>query len=319
MQQPIIKDAIDELHTIHDMLRWAMCRFHEANIYCGHGTDNYWDEAVQLILPTLFLPIDVAPEIGHTRLTRTERLHVVEMIIQRIEKRIPTAYLTQRAWFCGHEFYVDQRVLIPRSPIGELIGQKFAHLIAPNPRYILDMCTGSGCIAIACAYAFPQTAIDAVDISADALAVAEWNIEQHGLVDQVTPMQSDLFRDLVQIPYDLIIANPPYVDEEDMQAMPQEYRHEPALGLTAGQDGLHLIHTILIDAARYLSATGVLICEVGNSKVHLLARYPEVAFNWITFQHGGEGVFTLTRQQLIDYQSYFIAQQSAAPMADNHS
>ena len=249
-----VDEAVNELHTIQDMLRWAVSRFSAANIWYGHGTDNPWDEAVQLVLPSLYLPLDIP-----------EDMRIVERVIRRVNERIPVAYLTNKAWFCGHEFYVDERVLVPRSPIGELINNQFAGLINHKPQHILDMCTGSGCIAIACAYAFPEAEVDAVDISPDALAVAEHNVESHGLIHHVTPIRSDLFRDLPKLQYDLIVTNPPYVDEEDMADLPEEYEHEPVL----------------------------------------MEQYPDVPFTWLEFDNGGDGVFMLTKQQLIDARAHF--------------
>lgn len=178
------------------MLRWAMSRFNAANIYYGHGTDNAWDEALQLVLPTLFLPLDLPAELYQSWLTSSERHRIVERVLRRITERVPVPYLTNRSWFCGHEFYVDERVLIPRSPIGELINNHFAGLLDAEPETILDLCTGSGCIAIACAYEFPDAEVDAADISADVLEVTEMNIENHGLSHRVVPMRSDLFNDL---------------------------------------------------------------------------------------------------------------------------
>lgn len=258
-----------------------------------------------MVLPSLYLPLDIPEDMRSARLTPSERHRIVERVIRRVNERIPVAYLTNKAWFCGHEFYVDERVLVPRSPIGELINQHFAGLISGEPRHILDMCTGSGCIAIACAYAFPNAEVDAVDISADALAVAEQNIEEHGLLQQVTPIRSDLFRALPQVQYDLIVTNPPYVDAEDMDDLPGEYHFEPELGLAAGRDGLKLARRILACAPDYLSEQGVLICEVGNSMVHLIEQYPQVPFTWLEFEHGGDGVFMLTREQLIAAQEHF--------------
>jgi ribosomal protein L3 glutamine methyltransferase len=298
-------EAVAELHTIQDMLRWATSCFNAANIYYGHGTDNPWDEALQLILPTLYLPLDVPDNMMASRLTTTERQRIAEYVQRRINERIPVAYLTNRAWFCGHEFYVDERVLVPRSPIGELINNQFAGLISQEPSTILDMCTGSGCIAIACAYAFPEAEVDAADISDDALAVTEQNIENHGLLHRVIPIRSDLFRDMPPMKYDLIVTNPPYVDEEDMSDLPDEFQCEPELGLASGTDGLDLTRRILASAPDFLTEKGVLICEVGNSMVHLIEQYPDVPFTWLEFEHGGNGVFMLTRQQLAECHEHF--------------
>ncbi|AKH88498.1 50S ribosomal protein L3 N(5)-glutamine methyltransferase [Edwardsiella tarda] len=310
MDKIFVDEAVNELHTIQDMLRWSVSRFNAAEVYYGHGTDNPWDEAVQLVLPTLYLPMDIPEEMRNARLTLSERHRIVERVIRRINERIPVAYLTNKAWFCGHEFYVDERVLVPRSPIGELIDNRFAGLISGSPQHILDMCTGSGCIAIACAYAFPEAEVDAVDISGEVLEVTEHNIQQHGLEQQVTPIRSDLFRELPALRYDLIVTNPPYVDEEDMSDLPDEFRHEPELGLAAGSDGLKLVRRILACAPDYLSDDGVLICEVGNSMVHLMAQYPDIPFVWLEFDNGGDGVFMLTRQQLLACADHFALYRS---------
>ncbi|MDH2895782.1 50S ribosomal protein L3 N(5)-glutamine methyltransferase [Rahnella variigena] len=307
MDKIFVDEAVSELHTIQDMLRWTVSRLNAANVYYGHGTDNPWDEAVQLVLPSVFLPLDIPEDMHTARLTSSERHRIVERVIRRVNERVPVAYLTNKAWFCDMEFYVDERVLVPRSPIGELINNRFAGILQDKPQHILDMCTGSGCIAIACAYAFPETEVDAVDISADALAVAERNIDTHGIENWVTPIRSDLFRELPALQYDLIVTNPPYVDEEDMSDLPQEYRHEPVLGLASGSDGLKLTRRILSCAPDYLTDNGVLVCEVGNSMVHLMDQYPDIPFTWLEFENGGDGVFMLTRQQLIDCAEHFKA------------
>lgn len=307
MDKIFVDEAVKDLHTLQDMLRWAVSRFNAADLYYGHGTDNPWDEALQLVLPTLYLPLDFPADMYGSRLTLSERQRVVERVIRRVNERLPVAYLTNKAWFCGLEFFVDERVLVPRSPIGELISQQFAGLIADEPLHILDLCTGSGCIAIACAHAFPDAEVDAVDLSSDALAVAEQNIQQHGLEQQVTPIRSDLFRALPPLAYDLIVTNPPYVDAEDMADLPQEFRREPELGLAAGNDGLDLVRRILACAPDYLNGQGVLICEVGNSMVHLMDQYPDIPFTWLEFEHGGDGVFMLTKDQLVDCHDHFAA------------
>lgn len=307
MDKIFVDEAVKDLHTLQDMLRWSVSRFNAAGIYYGHGTDNPWDEALQLVLPSLYLPLDLPQEMYATRLTTSERQRIVERVVRRVNERLPVAYLTNKAWFCGLEFFVDERVLVPRSPIGELISQQFAGLIGEEPHHILDLCTGSGCIAIACAHAFPDAEVDAVDISVDALAVTEHNIQQHGMEQHVTPMCSDLFRALPPVQYDLIVTNPPYVDEEDMSDLPQEFRFEPELGLAAGYDGLDLVRRILACAPDYLSDNGVLICEVGNSMVHLMDHYPDIPFTWLEFEHGGDGVFMLTKSQLVDCSAHFAA------------
>ncbi|CAM4022620.1 50S ribosomal protein L3 N(5)-glutamine methyltransferase [Vibrio neonatus] len=299
MDKIFVDEAVAELHTLQDMIRWTVSRFNAAGLFYGHGTDNAWDEAVQLILPSLYLPLDVPAHVLNSRLTSSERLRLVERVIQRINERTPTAYITNKAWFCGMEFFVDERVLVPRSPIGELIEHQFQPWLTGEPARIMDMCTGSGCIAIACGHAFPEAEVDAIDISSDALEVAEQNIQDHGLEAQVTPIRSDLFRDLVQEKYDLIVSNPPYVDEEDMNSLPDEFKHEPELGLAAGTDGLKLVRRILANAPNYLTDNGILICEVGNSMVHMIEQYPQIPFTWIEFENGGHGVFMLTKEQLL--------------------
>ena len=291
-------EAINELVTVQDMLRWATSEFNRAELFYGHGTDNAWDEAVQLVLPSLNLAIDSDITIIQSRLTRRERKMLAELIVTRIEKRIPIAYLTNKAWFAGLEFYVDERTLVPRSPFAELIDAHFAPWVEASPKRILDLCTGSACIAIACAYAFPEAEVDAVDISDEALEVAEINIQGHGVEQQVFPIQSDLFSGIENEKYDLIISNPPYVDAEDMANLPDEYKHEPELGLACGFDGLDLVRKMLQQASSKLNDKGVLFVEVGNSQVHLQEAYPEIPFTWIEFSAGGHGVFVLTKEQL---------------------
>ncbi|MDN3614454.1 50S ribosomal protein L3 N(5)-glutamine methyltransferase [Vibrio gallaecicus] len=299
MDKIFVEEAVSELHTLQDVIRWTVSRFNAAGLFYGHGTDNAWDEAVQLILPTLYLPIDVPSHVMNSRLTSSERLRIVERVIKRINERTPTAYLTNKAWFCGLEFFVDERVLVPRSPIGELIEAQFQPWLTEEPTRIMDMCTGSGCIAIACAHAFPDAEVDAIDISTDALQVAEQNVQDHGMEQQVFPIRSDLFRDLPKEKYNLIVSNPPYVDEEDMNSLPDEFTHEPELGLAAGTDGLKLVRRILANAPDYLTEDGILICEVGNSMIHMMEQYPELPFTWIEFSNGGHGVFMITREQLV--------------------
>jgi len=300
-----VDEAVNELHTLQDMLRWTVSRFNAAGLFYGHGTDNAWDEAVQLVLPSLYLPLDVPSEVRFSRLTSSERLRIVERVIRRINERTPVSYMTNKAWFCGMEFFVDERVLVPRSPIGELIENGFEPFLAESPTRIMDLCTGSGCIGIACAHAFPEAEVDLVDISTDALEVAEQNIQDHGLEQQVTPLRSDLLRDVPKDQYDLIVTNPPYVDQEDMNSLPEEFRHEPELGLAAGTDGLKLVRRILANAPDYLKENGVLICEVGNSMIHMEEQYPHIPFTWIEFENGGHGVFMMTREQLLECQEDF--------------
>ena len=301
MDKIFVEEVVSELLTLQDMLRWTVSRFNAAGLFYGHGTDNSWDEAVQLILPTIYLPIDIPPHVLNSRLTTTERNRIVSRVVKRINERTPTAYLTNKAWFCGLEFYIDERVLVPRSPIGELIETEFQPWVTESPYRIMDLCTGSGCIAIACAHAFPEAEVDAIDISTDALEVAEQNIQDHGMEQQVFPIRSDLFRDLPsEDKYDLIVSNPPYVDQDDMNSLPVEFTHEPELGLAAGTDGLKLVRRILANAPNYLNENGILICEVGNSVVHMIEQYPNIPFTWVEFENGGHGVFMLTREQLVE-------------------
>lgn len=296
-----LEHAISALITVEDCVRWATSRFCEHGLFFGHGCDDPWDEAVMLVMYGLHLPIMLSQKVRQTRLTLDEKKAVLSLIQQRIERRIPAAYLIQEAWFCGLSFYVDERVLIPRSPIAELIEQKFATLLPAThqPQRILDLCTGSACIAIACAYAFPEAEVDAIDISTEALAVAQDNIEAHGCLDRVFPMQSDGFTAIpAGVQYDLIVTNPPYVDAEDLASMPPEFQHEPSIALGSGTDGLDLIKNILAQAASFLTSEGILVVEVGNSMVHLRQQFPDVPFQWLTFERGGDGVFCLTRAQL---------------------
>ena len=297
--------VVEDLSTIQDMMRWAYSYFNASDLYYGHGYDNAWDEAQQLVLAALYLPADVPEAMYQSRLTLVEKERVIHLIETRLGTRQPVAYLTNSAWFCGSEFYVDERTIVPRSPIGELIMQKFAGLIDHEPKRILDMCTGSGCIAIACAQQFLEAEVDAVDLSLDALDVAQINIERHGLAERVFPISSDLFNDIPQDKYDLIVTNPPYVDEEDLDDMPQEFHFEPEMSLGSGADGLDITKRILAQAADYLTDNGVLVCEVGNSMVHLIEQFPTVPFNWIEFKNGGLGVFSLTRAQLVEYRHLF--------------
>jgi len=295
-----------ELLTIRDFLRYATSRFNEAGLYFGHGTENAWDESATLIMHSLHLPYDVSQQVLDARLTTDERTHLLELINLRVEKRLPLPYITHEAWFAGLSFYVDERVLIPRSPIAELIEKQFHPWVKPERVHrILDLCTGSGCIAIAMAKAFPEAMVDASDISDDALAVAKINLLRHNIEDSVTLYKSDLFRDLPAQQYDLIVSNPPYVSQQEMQDLPNEYLHEPKLGLAAGKDGLDMAKIILTQASQFLTPQGVLVVEVGNSEFALQEAYPELPFTWLEFESGGDGggVFVLTAEQLREHQT----------------
>jgi len=293
------------LRTLRDHIRWAVSRFHAEQLFFGHGTDNAWDEARQLVLGALHLPWEMADSYLDCRLEDDEREHLQALLHRRIEQRVPTAYLLGQAWFCGLPFIVNDHVLIPRSPIGQLIERRFEPWLAKEPARILDLCTGSGCIGIACAYEFLDAEVLLADLSFEALEVANRNIEQHGLDDRVYTVQGDGFDGLPKQRFDLIVSNPPYVDAEDFADMPAEFQHEPALGLACGDDGLNLVRRILAEAADHLTETGTLVVEVGNSQVHVEALYPEVDFTWLEFTDGGHGVFLLAASQCRDHQALF--------------
>ena len=294
-----------ELHSIQDFLRWTYSVFNRADIYYGQGYDNAWDESLQLVLGGLQLPLDLPTELFQSRLTPSEKETLVQLVLARIQQRVPVAYLTNSAWFCGHEFYVDERTIIPRSPISAIIQDRFEGLLDAVPQRILDLCTGGGCIAIACAYAFPEAEVDAVDLSFDALNVAEINIERHQLAHRVFPIQSDLFANIAGQKYDLIVTNPPYVDEEDLAEMPEEFHFEPEPALGSGMDGLDITKQILKQAPNYLTENGLLVCEVVNSMVSLIEQYPEVPFEWVELKNGGLGVFALRYKELVKYHYLF--------------
>jgi len=287
------------LQTLRDFIRLGVSLFNRAGLHFGHGTDNALDEAVWLVLHALHLPPDFPAEYFDSRLTPEEKEAVLTLFRRRIEERIPAPYLTGTTWFAGLEFHVDERVLIPRSPIAELIEQRFAPWIEPERvTRVLDLCTGGGCIAVATALAFPEAAVDASDLSTAALEVAEINVRRYGLEERVELIRSDLFENLEGRGYDIIVSNPPYVDGAEMAALPAEYRHEPELALAAGEDGLDLVRSILAEAARYLNPGGILVVEVGSSAQALEKSFPEIPFLWLEFERGGEGVFLLTREQL---------------------
>jgi len=291
-------EAVNELSTLRDMLRWTMTQFEKSDIYYGHGTDNAWDEALHLVMPCLDLPITTDKNMYPSRLTKSEREGIVEAVCLRVNESIPVPYITNQAYFCEMPFYVDERVLIPRSPIGELIKNDFENLFDGEPTSILDMCTGSACIAIACAVQFPEAFVDAVDISPDALEVAAMNVDIYDLEDRVHLIQSDLFDSLPAKKYDLIIANPPYVSAETMALLPCEFLTEPDLALRAGQDGLSCAVPILKQAAKYLTPKGVLILEVGESQEAFEEAFPNLPMNWLEFEQGGEGVCAILATDL---------------------
>ena len=285
--------------TILDFYRFGCSRANEEDLYYGHGTDNAADDIMALILGSLSLPYQIESHILQARLTLNEKQFLASQLAKRILHRIPVPYLTHDAIFCDLSFYVDERVLIPRSPLSELIKQQFSPWVDPDKVFsILDLCTGSGCIAIACCYAFPQACVDAIDISSEALDVASINRDNHHLEDRLTFIESNCFDKAPQVRYDIIVSNPPYVGHDEMQTLPVEYQHEPSLALKAEQDGLEIVEKILCSAGDFLNDDGILIVEVGNSEYALIDAYPMVPFVWLDFEHGGQGVFLLTARDI---------------------
>lgn len=294
-------ENIKQMRTIRDFIRLGASHFMQAELSFSHGMASALDEAAYLVLHALHLPVDTPELYFDSRLTQAEKKTVGRLLRRRITERKPAAYLTHEGWFAGLPFYIDERVLIPRSPLAEWVEKQFYPWLEPeNVHQVLDLCTGSGCIGIACAYAFPQAQIDLSDVSIDALEVAQTNIKRHAVQEHVRAVHSDLFAQLEGKRYDLIVSNPPYVDAQDLAAMSDEFRHEPVLGLEAGPDGLTIVRRILQQAKAHLSKHGILIVEVGNSQYALQEAYPNIAFNWLEFERGGDGVFLLTAEQLAE-------------------
>ncbi|MEN8176779.1 MAG: 50S ribosomal protein L3 N(5)-glutamine methyltransferase [Pseudomonadota bacterium] len=294
------------LRTLRDFVRWGASAFNEAGVFFGHGTDNAIDESLALVLHAVHLDHEISGSYLDTETTDSERRSIVDLFERRIRERIPAPYLIGEATFAGLPFYVNEHVLIPRSPIAELTERRFSPwLDAGAVDAVLDLCTGSGCIAVACAFAFPDARVDGVDVSRAALEVARRNRRRHHLEDHVQLIESDLFADLEGRRYDLIVSNPPYVAKAEMQGLPAEYGWEPVLGLAAGEEGLDLVVRILRDAGRFLSPGGIIVIEVGAAAEVLVNRYPQVPFLWLDFERGGEGVFLLTADQLDEYQHLF--------------
>lgn len=296
------------LISIQDFIRWGASRFNQAGLFFGHGSDNALDEAAELVLFALHLPADFPGAYRDCRLTPDERATVAALIERRVRERCPAAYLTGRARFAGLEFLVTEDVLVPRSPLAELVEDGFAPWFDPEGvGRVLDLCAGSGCIGIAAAAYLPDAQVDLVDVSPGALAVAAANVARHDLADRVRVVESDLFAALAGQRYDLIVSNPPYVAAEELAALPAEYRAEPSLGLAGGDDGLDLVREILRQAPAHLAPDGVLIVEVGSSADTLVEQFPDVPFTWLEFARGGDGVFLLTREQLLADAPSFVA------------
>ncbi|MCY4328893.1 MAG: 50S ribosomal protein L3 N(5)-glutamine methyltransferase [Endozoicomonadaceae bacterium] len=301
-----------ELKTIRDWLRWAYSRFNEAPLFYGHGFKDSWNEVIFLVLRALNLPWDIDNEFYDSRVTKTEAKQLYHLIEQRIVTRKPLAYLLNEAWFCSMPFYVNEKVLIPRSPIAELIEKNFSPWLKEDVaiNHILDMCCGSGCIGIACATHYPHAEVDMADISHDALEVSATNIEKHQLQGRVNLIRSDLFSALYKPEhnkaaqpkkYQLIISNPPYVSTEEMTNLPMEYYHEPTLGFVAEEEGLDIVHKLLQQSVDFIDDNGLLVMEVGNNQHKLEERYPDVPFTWVNFERGGYGIFILTAEQCHTY------------------
>ena len=293
-------EAKISLTTVRDLLRFSVSRFTEAGLAFGHGTLNAYDEAAYLILHTLHLPLDTLEPFLDARLTGSELDAVLDIVRRRVEQRVPAAYLTHEAWLGDFRFYVDERVIVPRSFIAELLREQLSPWVA-DPDGVsraLDLCTGSGCLAIVMAHAFPHAQIDAVDISPSALDVAKRNVGDYGLAGRIELVQSDLFASLGGRQYDLIVSNPPYVNAPSMQTLPEEYRREPVGALASGEDGLEHVRTILREAPKHLNKGGLLVVEIGHNRDALEEAFPELPFTWLEVSAGDEHVFLLTREQL---------------------
>lgn len=296
----MIKEARTQFSTIRDLLRYGVSRLHGARAVYGHGSQNVYDETAYLILHTLELPLDLLDPFLDARLTESEINSVVQIIDRRARSRIPAAYLTHEAWLGEHKFYVDERVIVPRSFIAELMPARLEPWVdkPEEVKTILDMCTGSGCLAILLALAFPDAKVDAVDVSQDALAVAARNVKDYSLEERVKLIESDMFEKLDNQRYDLIISNPPYVDWKSMMELPKEYRHEPEVALAGGEDGLMFVRNLLRQSRGFLSRNGRLVVEIGHNRAALEAAYPETPFTWVSVSAGDDYVFTLSQDQL---------------------
>lgn len=294
---------IDSARTVEQFIRAGASLLEAAGLSFGHGTDNAVDDAAELVFFAAGLRHEAAPEVYAHELTEPQRAAVRQLLGRRVQERIPSAYLTHRMWFAGHEFHVDERVLVPRSPIAELIEAGFEPWIDPTSiTRLVDIGTGSGCIAIASALALPGAVVDAADVSEAALAVTRINIDKHGVAARVRGVLSDVYAGLGAGRYDVIVSNPPYVSIAEMTALPEEYLKEPDLGLRAGDDGLDVVRRLLAGAAEHLSPGGILVVEVGDSEEALVAACPGVPFTWLEFERGGGGVFLLNQAQVVEHQ-----------------
>ena len=288
----------EALRSVRDLVRWGASEFNRAGLVYGHGTDNALDEAFHLVLWSLKLPYDLPAVYLEANVTGEERAAVAELLQKRISSRKPAPYLTGEAWFAGLSFEVDERVLIPRSPIAELIQKQFQPWLTVEPEAILDLCAGSGCIGIACAYAFSGAAVDLAELDPGALELARRNIGRHHLDGRVTAVAGDLFQPLGGRRYELIVSNPPYVPTAEWQALAPEFQHEPRQALDAGPDGMDVVERILREAPDYLADEGLLVCEIGGSQEEFLERFPDVPVSWPEFDKGGDGVFIINRDEL---------------------
>jgi ribosomal protein L3 glutamine methyltransferase len=292
--------------TVGDALQYCASLLEDSDVYFGHGTDNPWDEAVQLVLFVADLPLDSDQGVTPHPFNEAAFEQLQELLQRRISDHVPLPYLLGYAWFAGLEFHCDERAIVPRSPIAELIQHKFQPWYrGPQPQRVLDLCCGGGCIGLAVAHYYPELTVDLADLDENALALANENTALLGLAEQITTFHSDLFVGLGQRKYDIILSNPPYVNKNDLSSMPAEYHHEPELALGSGTDGLALTRRILAEAGHFLTEHGLLVVEVGNSWVELEALYPTVPFTWLEFEHGGHGVFAITAKELRDYRTSF--------------
>lgn len=296
MSRPAVTSV---LRTVRDLVRWGASEFAREGLHFGHGTDNALDEAFHLTLHALKLQPDLPAIYLESSVTNSERAAVLKLLRARVKTRKPAAYLIGEIQFCGLSFHVNERVLIPRSPIGEMIQKHFQPWLQDEPQSILDLCAGSGCIGIAAAHYFPDAQVDLGEISEGALVVCQQNIKRHGCAEQVRAVKSDLFKSLKGKTYDLIVSNPPYVPVKEWKALADEFKHEPRMALAAGADGMDIVARILAEAPANLSERGILVCEVGGSVEEFEARWPRLPVTWVEFEHGGDGVFVISRKDLL--------------------